>query len=95
MRFILIGDSGQRDPEIYREIIREYPNRVAAAYIRAVTAGTSRAAGLTAVARDIAQVGGRMIVAADTTAAARDAAAAGWITEDALREVREEKESQS
>lgn len=95
LRFILIGDSGQQDPEIYREIIREYPSRIAAAYIRDVTPGTSRASVLAAVAREIAEVGGRMIVAADTTVAAQDAAAAGWITADALREVREEKNAQS
>lgn len=95
MRFILIGDSGQQDPEIYRDIAREYPGRIAAAYIRDVTPGASRAAVLAAVAREMAQVGSRMIVTADTTAAAHDAAEAGWITEAALREVTDEKDSQS
>lgn len=31
--FILIGDSGQQDPEIYREIVEAYPGRVLAVYI--------------------------------------------------------------
>jgi phosphatidate phosphatase APP1 len=95
MHFILIGDSGQQDPEIYREIIRAYPSRIAAAYIRDVTPGASRTSVLAAVAREIAAVGSRMIVAADTTVAAQDAAEAGWITEDALRAVREERDSLS
>ncbi len=34
LSFILIGDSGQQDPEIYRDIHRENPGRVKAIYIR-------------------------------------------------------------
>ena len=37
MKFILIGDSGQEDPEIYSEIIKMYPDRILAIYIRDVT----------------------------------------------------------
>ncbi len=36
MRFILIGDSGQHDPEIYAEIIADHPGRVIAVYIREI-----------------------------------------------------------
>jgi phosphatidate phosphatase APP1 len=35
-RFILIGDSGEQDPEIYTKIARDHPGRVAAIFIRAV-----------------------------------------------------------
>ncbi|MDX1494040.1 MAG: phosphatase domain-containing protein [Longimicrobiales bacterium] len=34
--FILIGDSGQHDPEIYAQVVRENPDRVKAVYIRDV-----------------------------------------------------------
>ncbi|WP_436517404.1 App1 family protein [Ekhidna sp. To15] len=34
--FVLIGDSGQRDPEIYAEIVKKYPKRIKAIYIRAI-----------------------------------------------------------
>lgn len=34
--FILIGDSGQRDPFIYSEIVKQYPGRIKAIYIRCV-----------------------------------------------------------
>ncbi|CAF0989309.1 unnamed protein product [Rotaria sordida] len=34
--FVLIGDSGERDPEIYGAITREYPERIRAIFIRAV-----------------------------------------------------------
>ncbi|CAF3702772.1 unnamed protein product [Rotaria sp. Silwood1] len=34
--FVLIGDSGEKDPEIYGTITREYPERIRAIFIRAV-----------------------------------------------------------
>ncbi|AQT80180.1 hypothetical protein B1R94_14285 [Mycolicibacterium litorale] len=38
MRFVLIGDSGQRDPVIYEEMAREFPGRVMLILIRQVGA---------------------------------------------------------
>lgn len=37
---VLIGDSGEKDPEIYTQIARESPDRITAIYIRDVSAGT-------------------------------------------------------
>ena len=36
MEFILIGDSGQHDPELYTRIIEKFPDRVKAVYIRRI-----------------------------------------------------------
>ena len=36
-RFILVGDSGERDPDVYGAIARKYPNQVHRIYIRDVT----------------------------------------------------------
>ena len=36
-QFILIGDSGEKDPEIYTQLARKYPKQVIAIYIRDVT----------------------------------------------------------
>lgn len=36
MAFYLIGDSGQHDPEIYEEIVQEFPGRVKTIFIRIV-----------------------------------------------------------
>ncbi|WP_182524688.1 App1 family protein [Nocardioides dongkuii] len=36
LRFVLIGDSGEHDPEIYAETVRRHPGRVIAVYIREV-----------------------------------------------------------
>lgn len=37
LRFVLIGDSGQHDPEIYLRVIQAHPGRILAAFIRDVT----------------------------------------------------------
>jgi phosphatidate phosphatase APP1 len=37
LKFILIGDSGQHDPEIYLRVIQAHPGRILAAFIRDVT----------------------------------------------------------
>lgn len=39
IRWVLVGDDGQHDPQLYREFAREYPNRVAAIAIRELTPG--------------------------------------------------------
>ena len=36
-RFLLVGDSGERDPEIYGQIAREFPKQLQAIFIRDVT----------------------------------------------------------
>lgn len=41
-KFILVGDSGEKDPEVYAAILKKYPDRILAIYIRDV--GTNKAA---------------------------------------------------
>ena len=36
-KFLLFGDSGEKDPEVYRQIAKDYPSRVIATYINNVT----------------------------------------------------------
>ncbi|MET0929484.1 MAG: phosphatase domain-containing protein [Aeromicrobium sp.] len=36
LSFVLIGDSGEKDPEIYADIVRSHPGRILAVYIREV-----------------------------------------------------------
>jgi len=38
LKFILIGDSGEEDPEIYSAIVHRFPERIRAIYIRSVSA---------------------------------------------------------
>ncbi|HEX6057578.1 MAG TPA: phosphatase domain-containing protein [Gemmatimonadaceae bacterium] len=77
--FILIGDSGQEDPEIYREVVERFPQRVVAIYIRNVTPDPLRATAIAALAAEVEKAGSALILADDTMAAARHAAEHGWI----------------
>ena len=35
-RFVLVGDSGEQDPEVYAALLKEYPAQIARIYIRNV-----------------------------------------------------------
>jgi phosphatidate phosphatase APP1 len=89
--FLLIGDSGQEDPEIYSELVRAHPGRIRAVYIRNVTPHAERTARIQALARDVAESGSTLVLADDTLAAARHAAMHGWIASEALAEIGGEK----
>src|SRR5690606_38065535 len=85
---VLIGDSGQRDPEIYREIVAAHPGRVRAVYIRDVGArGPERAAAVAAMAAALGAEGVGLVLARDSAAIARDAARLGLISPEARRAV--------
>lgn len=73
--FVLIGDSGRRDPEIYHQTVREYPGRVRAVYIREVETEETeeRADEVRAIARELGEMDVEMVHAQDTAAAARHA----------------------
>lgn len=78
--FVLIGDTGQRDPEIYRDAVRRHPGRIAAVYIRNVLPKNSeRAESMRRVAAEIAAAGAHVFVGDDTGALAADARARGFI----------------
>jgi phosphatidate phosphatase APP1 len=91
--FILIGDNGQHDPEIYRSIIDRYPGRIPAIYIRNVDADPARSAAIRALANDVLAAGSMLVVADDTYAAAMHAAEQGWITKESPPSIREEKKA--
>jgi phosphatidate phosphatase APP1 len=89
--FILIGDDSQKDPEIYRSIIDQFPGRILAIYIRNVRAEPARSASVQALAKEVLAAGSTLILADDTFAAAKHAAEQGWIEHAALDAVHEEK----
>jgi phosphatidate phosphatase APP1 len=82
--FLLIGDSGQEDPEIYREIVRLYPNRILAISIRNISRSARRISVIQALANEVAAAGSTLVLAEDTPAAAHYAAKQGWIAPQAL-----------
>jgi phosphatidate phosphatase APP1 len=85
--FVLVGDSGQEDPEVYREIVRDFPGRVRAVYIRSVTRTPERLAAVEALAAEVAAHGSTLLLADDTATMAAHAAARGWIREAAVAAV--------
>ncbi|MDB5961724.1 MAG: hypothetical protein JWP59_3018, partial [Massilia sp.] len=86
--FILIGDSGEQDPEIYAEVVRRHPGKVRVIYIRNVNPDPARIAALDRLVARLAAAGTELIVAADSEAAAVHAAREGLIDPARLEEVR-------
>jgi phosphatidate phosphatase APP1 len=88
---ILIGDSGQQDPEIYKEVVHEFPGRIRAVYIRDVSGRPERSAAVQALAEEVLAAGSSLVLADDTLAAAEHAAEHGWIAPESLAAIREDK----
>lgn len=86
--FVLIGDSGQHDPEVYRDVVDRHGGRVRAIYIRDVKGAASRAQDRAILSAAVAAAGSEMVVAADTLAMAEHAARLGLIVPDAVELVR-------
>ncbi|MGH7446190.1 MAG: App1 family protein, partial [Longimicrobiales bacterium] len=87
--FILIGDSGQEDPEIYRDVVHQYRGRILAVYIRNVTTDPARARAIGELADEVRSAGSVLLLSDDTLAAARHAAARGWVGEQTILRVSE------
>jgi phosphatidate phosphatase APP1 len=77
--FVLIGDSGQRDPEIYAQIVHEHPRRVLAIYIRNVSRDPARLRAIEDLAMQVVDAGSTLLLAADSMAMAQHAAEHGLI----------------
>jgi phosphatidate phosphatase APP1 len=76
--FILIGDSGQEDPEIYSEVVAQYPGRILAIYIRDVSSG-SRTEAINTLAQNVLAAKSELLLVPDTTVAEEHARSRGWI----------------
>jgi phosphatidate phosphatase APP1 len=92
--FVLIGDSGQRDPEIYAQVVREHPGRVLAIYIRNVSREPERRRAIEELAVEVVAAGSALLLASDSMAMARHAAEHGLIAPAALADVAGEKIAQ-
>lgn len=90
--FVLIGDSGEQDPEIYREVVRKYPERIRTIYIRSINTKPERLAAIDKLIVEIAETGCQLVLAPDTVYAAVHAAGEKLIAADALSYIREEKQ---
>ena len=85
--FLLLGDSGQRDPDIYAEVARTHPGRIRVIYIRDVGVPV-RAARVAPIAEALRRDAGvEMLLVPDYRAAAAHAAAHGFISAEGLATV--------
>jgi phosphatidate phosphatase APP1 len=82
--FIMIGDSGQEDPEIYCEIIARFPGRIHATYIRDVTGHPERSEHIRKIISEVEAAGSVMMLADNTLTVAHHAAERGWIHSDGI-----------
>ncbi len=79
LSFILLGDSGQQDPEVYADIVATRPQQVRAVYIRDVSPDARRDAEVLRLAEQTRQHNVELILMADTLVAATHAVAQGYI----------------
>lgn len=89
--FVLVGDSGQQDPEIYRDVTQRFPGRILAIYIREVAVTEERDAELRALRSELGELDVEIILAPDTVTAARHAVSIDLIDEASLAEIAGEK----
>ncbi|MCS6824973.1 MAG: DUF2183 domain-containing protein [Caldilinea sp.] len=85
--FVLIGDSGQRDPELYNEIVQEHPRRIVAILIRDVS-GRRRDRVVDDLSESTRARGVPMRRVADSAQAAEFVATFGLISAEAVEVVR-------
>jgi phosphatidate phosphatase APP1 len=80
LKFILIGDSGEEDPEIYTQVIQDYPQRILGVYIRDVKHDVKRIDEIGLLAKQVEKYGIEMVLAEDAHIMAAHAARQGWIS---------------
>jgi phosphatidate phosphatase APP1 len=89
LRVVLVGDTGQLDPEIYATIAQEAPDRVRAIYVRrTVGMPANRAVELDGLARRVAACGVPMLVVEDSVQIAEHAAGIGLLDAADVQAVR-------
>jgi phosphatidate phosphatase APP1 len=87
LRFVLVGDSGEHDPEVYAETVEDFPGRVLAVWIREVRVESSDRR-VEAVAPRFEGAGVPFLLAADSDTAAVSAARLGLLDDAAVARVR-------
>lgn len=91
--FVLIGDSGMHDPELYGEIARKHPGRVRAVYIHDVSP-PERDREVREIAEALGPQGVPLVASESALRAAEHACEEGLISPQSLDEIRREVERQ-
>lgn len=84
---VLIGDSGQQDPETYYSIVKKHRARIRAVYLRDVTRG-ARDREVVGIVKRIMKLGIPALATDDTLAVAVHAATAGLLCNRSLEPIR-------
>lgn len=90
LNFVLVGDSGQEDPVIYREVVKKYPHRVLAIYIRDVQLPERKKIAVE-VSQSLTAHKIDMIIVENTVEAAEHAAKSGLIFTNAIPVIEQDK----
>ncbi|SFP87015.1 App1 family protein [Hymenobacter arizonensis] len=85
LSFVLLGDSGQEDARIYREVVRQHPGRILAIYIRDVQV-PARALLVGPITKELHTEGVPMLLVPDYATAAAHAASLGLIVNEPIPE---------
>ncbi|HZI23936.1 MAG TPA: phosphatase domain-containing protein [Chryseolinea sp.] len=86
LSFVLIGDSGQEDPKIYREIVNKFPGRVLAIYIRDVQLADREKIAIE-ISKELVDEKVEMIIVDNSVEAAEHAAGIGLIYADTIPQI--------
>jgi phosphatidate phosphatase APP1 len=87
--FILIGDSGEIDPEIYLQAVLDHPGRIKAIYIRDMGI-IERSRSMDAITAQVKAAGSELVLVTDTLAAADHAAQRGFILPQSMPRIQAE-----
>ena len=91
MALLLVGDTGQLDPEIYATAAREHPDRIRAVYVRRTgTHDPARLAEVNALAAEVTAAGVPMLAVDDSVEIAEHAVTLGLLDPAQVEKVRVE-----
>ena len=90
--FVLIGDDGEQDPSIYRQIVSEFPDRIKVIYIRKVKEKLADEQQVLDLVREVRESNSQLFYVRDTEAAALHAAGENLIAAKSVSQVIAEKE---
>ncbi|RYD58627.1 MAG: DUF2183 domain-containing protein [Sphingobacteriales bacterium] len=90
LNFVLVGDSGQEDPKIYREVALRFPGRILAIYIRDVQL-TQREKIAIDISKELTEHKLEMVIVDNTAEAAEHAAKTGLIWREAIPAIEQDK----
>lgn len=93
LKFVLIGDNGQQDPQIYRQVVADFPGRITAVLIRSVDTAPERLQKVDTLGSEIEALGAGFAAGMDTMTMATAAARLGLIDDAILAAVAEAQET--